>query len=936
MKIYFSDFFNVAPELLEEYGAFNISLINDLPLFIDPFLLFNSEKPEYRTLHDGIIRYVAFLREQSVNRQGRLPKGLLLNWYKFKEVRQNWLGYSKVGNRGSALGAKFAASLNKSLYTLFPTFGEDETDRISASSHLEKVCLVSDGVGRDNISDFTTNLIKEYLLEYTQMFAVENIEPQYRRRRKIERVRFNYSTKSWMSVAYDLPHLRGDYVLLTPKDLLSKDEMWINRDDLYEQYEDIALALPNSELRDLVNEYFRSVLPLNAKKEEKRDAIKRVVQRYPEVLEYYIQRKEEAGAEAVASSAEQVIETETLFVEQVRQFVETYLADTSFYTDLGYTVEATRTRALFLKNVIETSEGYKVLYVGNKPLERESDLQVLQQLIWYAEQPTMFPSYHGNGTVNGKEKSPIEFKLASNNHLGKVLHDYAKARTQPTQVKILVRVIFYFSAQEGQKTKAYLQEFGLENDPNVILIDATARGKKSMDASSTNEKTSPQPRGLMSQRLVHWLHLSDFHVGKDEYGQRQLFKQILKHIAQRKHQGHTPDFVFITGDIANKGKKTEYDQFIDEFYSKLCSTLGEDWQGKIYTIPGNHDVDRDEAKAVQRYRVLERIPAFLDPTQKGLNERRPLLPRFQGFIDSALPPGAGAWLSSKEGAYSEVVDLKGYSVGIVGLNTAWLSESDKDEHELTPGKDITENALEAVTNADIVIVLGHHPIDWLLRRDVRPIRSLFGQNEVIYLHGHLHEARSHRDEGSGGQFLTLQSGAAFQSREDEQWVNGLTWCTLDLEMGQVRAQPYQWSRDHQEWHIDSTAFANAYRERDEWIFPIPTSRQTTSTRQTDIGTPSVVAQTKTHTSQTTRPGNSGSIDQEHLTISARLQYIEFVTDLGTDEDAVFAIQDTFEWLIRHPDNLAVATALLSLVRKRGTREHVANALRLFEEMTRRT
>ena len=34
-RIYFSDFFNIDPDVLEEYGAFNVSLINDLPLFID-------------------------------------------------------------------------------------------------------------------------------------------------------------------------------------------------------------------------------------------------------------------------------------------------------------------------------------------------------------------------------------------------------------------------------------------------------------------------------------------------------------------------------------------------------------------------------------------------------------------------------------------------------------------------------------------------------------------------------------------------------------------------------------------------------------------------------------------------------------------------------------------------------------------------------------
>ena len=47
LKIYFSDFFDVDEDIIESYGAVNISLINDMPLFVDPFLLFNSENPEY-------------------------------------------------------------------------------------------------------------------------------------------------------------------------------------------------------------------------------------------------------------------------------------------------------------------------------------------------------------------------------------------------------------------------------------------------------------------------------------------------------------------------------------------------------------------------------------------------------------------------------------------------------------------------------------------------------------------------------------------------------------------------------------------------------------------------------------------------------------------------------------------------------------------------
>ena len=57
IKVYFSDFFEVDEDIIEEYGAINISLINDLPLFIDPFLLFNSENPDFQKIHKEMIDF---------------------------------------------------------------------------------------------------------------------------------------------------------------------------------------------------------------------------------------------------------------------------------------------------------------------------------------------------------------------------------------------------------------------------------------------------------------------------------------------------------------------------------------------------------------------------------------------------------------------------------------------------------------------------------------------------------------------------------------------------------------------------------------------------------------------------------------------------------------------------------------------------------------
>lgn len=145
IKIYFSDFFNVDASDLETYGAFNISLINDLPLFIDPFLLFGSKKEEYKSLHKKILDYLIFIKDKAAN--GSISEAQVKSWFLFPEVKQNWFGYSKVGNGGSGLGNKFGNSMSSSMHIVFDDLGKEQ---ITQTSHLEKAGLFEIGVGKDN------------------------------------------------------------------------------------------------------------------------------------------------------------------------------------------------------------------------------------------------------------------------------------------------------------------------------------------------------------------------------------------------------------------------------------------------------------------------------------------------------------------------------------------------------------------------------------------------------------------------------------------------------------------------------------------------------------------------------------------------------------------------------------------------------------------
>ena len=144
-------------------------------------------------------------------------------------------------------------ALHDNLYRIVSDFGSES---VTKGSHLEKLCLIRERVGQDNISDFTTNLIKGYLCGYTQEFARRNLSREKRRVVSVPKVRFNYDTETWESDRFELPWTGGDYVLLTPRDVLAKDDTWINRTDLIRDFERLPDAIPNGELRAQVNNYF--------------------------------------------------------------------------------------------------------------------------------------------------------------------------------------------------------------------------------------------------------------------------------------------------------------------------------------------------------------------------------------------------------------------------------------------------------------------------------------------------------------------------------------------------------------------------------------------------------------------------------------------------------------------------------------------------------
>ena len=479
LNIYFSDYFGVDEDIIVTYGAVNISLINDMPLFVDPFLLFNSEKEAYQKIHSEIITYLLFLQEQA-DKYPSPPPGMLTTWYHFSEIKQNWLGFSLDGNSGRGLGKDFATNLHQGLQTIFKDFGKET---ITKSSHLEKLCLISPLVGRDKISDFTTNFAKQYILEYTASFAETYLQPEQCKTFVVPKVYFNYDTHTWSPKEYILPCFNGDYVLLTPRDMLTRDDTFINRADMIGSLQDIAPSIEDGALRFALNHYLTDILPRKKKemsKTEKERAATSLIEEHPELIDHYIKYKEDNEEQATSISKQVVNEVRQLFNTQLRELASLLYDKTGFYTCPGNSYEEAYSRVQFLKTVIEDMDGYRLFYLNGKPIRRENDLQIMYRLVWYAtEFDVNREGNNGRGPADFKisrgsrDSALVEFKLASNSKLKKNLENQVEIYKKANSTDRAIKVILYFTDEEYQKVITILNDLHLNRCKDIVLIDAT-------------------------------------------------------------------------------------------------------------------------------------------------------------------------------------------------------------------------------------------------------------------------------------------------------------------------------------------------------------------------------------------------------------------------------------------------------------------------------
>ena len=217
----------------------DVDVTDDLRVFVDPraLLLLKSEwgKECVALIQDFFSTVMVSIREGDETTAKRLLKVL-------REPNETHLGLSVGRSQGRAIGSESAVDVWEAL-------SSSEAAKTGLLEDLEDTVLLVDGISSDIISDIATNIIRQPLIQYTQiacnwyripLASDVSSGPMW-----------DPKKHSWFSDFVDLPVAKGQKLLLVPKAIVRR-RMDYDADEYYrhfilEHLRDVELSA-NSEL----------------------------------------------------------------------------------------------------------------------------------------------------------------------------------------------------------------------------------------------------------------------------------------------------------------------------------------------------------------------------------------------------------------------------------------------------------------------------------------------------------------------------------------------------------------------------------------------------------------------------------------------------------------------------------------------------------------
>jgi len=306
------------------------------------------------------------------------------------------------------------------------------------------------------------------------------------------------------------------------------------------------------------------------------------------------------------------------------------------------------------------------------------------------------------------------------------------------------------------------------------------------------------------------LHISDTHfISDDDPNRDAVLRSLLKRVSELAKSEWNPDMILCTGDIAFSGKPNEYEP-AKRFFDQLLQATAIKTKKRLFVVPGNHDADCDKMTSLHEKCITNDEDS--DEFFRSQDTLKTFLEKFNGYQKFCCDYLERSF-DEKNHYFADVIEIKGFKVGVVGLNSAWLSDkADKGRRQQLLGKHPLADALQKLDGADLKITMFHHPWHWLLEFEQRRIKTLLAESVDLVLNGHQYKpdidcqlSQAEPKFGQERRILFIQAGPAHASKP---WPNRIHFIRWEIQNSHkiVKVYPLKFDPEVDEWILDSTLF----------------------------------------------------------------------------------------------------------------------------------
>ncbi len=208
----FSEYFQLDKSQFE-LDFVDVPIDSDILLFVDPFSMSQRLEPWSQKCHLTLVSFFQKVIDAIRNGDEQLARTLLRF---LREPNETRLGFSRFQPQGAGIGSYQSEQLLDALR-------ESSAVRTGFISSLEECEILIDGIGRDKISDLTTNIIRKHLAEYSRdQCILHNIHTQQVPLKPY----YSVETGHWVSDYFELPIATEKPILLVPKAIVRYDSAY--------------------------------------------------------------------------------------------------------------------------------------------------------------------------------------------------------------------------------------------------------------------------------------------------------------------------------------------------------------------------------------------------------------------------------------------------------------------------------------------------------------------------------------------------------------------------------------------------------------------------------------------------------------------------------------------------------------------------------------